>query len=371
MEKRNIAVRPYKIMIVDDDPFIIRSLEKILFRENYLFFSVTSGEKVFKNIEQLAPDMILLDVFMKGLSGFEVCQQLKDEGITQKIPVIFLTSNNDSGEIVKGFKAGAVDYIFKPFNAEELLARIKTHLELKKAREDIKQINQIRSKFFSIITHDIKDALIGVKGVSEFLNEELSHNNIEVDEIRKMAKVLQEDSKALFDFVNDLIKWGDIEVSQEAPKNQRVSFYTAVNQLIDEYNPVIKDKNIDIQTDITDNIILHTDQAILKEILAEILKNAVKYSYENGKINIGAVKNDNKTKLWIKDHGVGMEKQVKDNLFRLDSPHPKTIGTKNEKGIGLGLIICHALIKKIKGKITIESERKKGAKVWLTIPDME
>ncbi|MFW6227236.1 MAG: hybrid sensor histidine kinase/response regulator [Bacteroidota bacterium] len=371
MEKRYITINPFKIMIVDDDPLVVKALEKILFKRNYLFFSVNSGEQALEMINEIAPDMVLLDVFMQGLSGFEVCNELRKRGITRKIPVIFLTSNDQTSEVLKGFKNGAVDYIIKPFNAEELLARVQTHLELKKAREDIRMMNIIKSRFFSIMTHDIKDALTGVKGVAEFLHDELQHKKSNIEEIKKLSNLLLADSTELYQFVTGLIKWEHIETETTYPSI--IPFYAKkmMQVLLQEMEPMLKEKNISMKQSIPDNLIMYTDQQILKDIIAELIKNAVKYSYVGGEIFIALDKEKKMNRISVEDYGVGMEKEVAENVFRLDTPHPKTIGTRNEKGIGLGLVICQAQVRKIDGEIYMNPEKQNGVKVTVNVPDLE
>ncbi|TVQ10710.1 MAG: hybrid sensor histidine kinase/response regulator [Bacteroidetes bacterium] len=371
MEKRDITISPFKIMIVDDDPSVIKALEKILFRKNYLFFSVNSGEEALETIKDIEPDMILLDVFMQGLSGFEVCSELNKRGITKKIPVIFLTSNDHSSEVIKGFKSGAVDYILKPFNAEELLARVQTHLALKKAREDIRMMNIIKTRFFSIMTHDIKDALTGVKGVAEFLHDELQNNTIDIEEIKKLSNFLLVDSTELYQFVNGLIKWDHIETEITLPSVLPFNAEKLLMELLQDFEPLLNDKRITVSRTLPEKLTMYTDQRIVRDIVSELLKNAIKYSYVGSGISVKLEKVDNVNIIMVEDEGVGMEKEVLENVFKLDTPHPKTIGTNNEKGIGLGLVICQAQVQKLDGEITIQSEKHHGVKVTVKIPDLE
>ncbi|MFW5707602.1 MAG: hybrid sensor histidine kinase/response regulator [Bacteroidota bacterium] len=371
MEKRDINITPYRIMIVDDDPLVIKTLEKLLFRKNYLFYSVSSGEEAIDSIRDIEPDMILLDVFMEGLTGFEVCEKLKNDGVTQRIPVIFLTSNDQTSEVLKGFKAGAVDYIVKPFNTEELLVRIQTHLDLKKAREDIKTMTAIKSRFFSIMTHDIKDALTGVKGVAEFLHQELKTNNIDLDEVKKLSDLLLTDSSDLYRFMSSLIKWDQIDQESRPPAHLPVSAAILASELTEEFSQAINKKQISLTTDFSQKSApSYTDPEALKDSLREILSNAVKYTESGGAITFSSTKSNGTTVFTISDTGLGMEKEVVAHIFRLDTPHPKTIGTHNEKGVGLGLILCQALLKRIDGTITITSEKHKGTKVVVQIPDL-
>jgi two-component system, sensor histidine kinase and response regulator len=369
MNNRDTSISPYKIMIVDDDPLVIKALERILFRQNYLFFSVNSGEEALTAIDEIEPDIILLDVFMKELTGFEVCKEFKKRGITERIPVIFLTSNNQHSEIVKGFQSGAVDYVIKPFNAEELLARLYTHLELKKAREEIRMINLQKTRFFSIMTHDINDALTGVRGVAGFLHQELLQNPVNIDEVKKLSQLLLDDSSDLYHFVRKLAKWNQLETGAEPVKNISFKLHAIIAGAIEKLSTMAKTKNVSLNVVGGQEIEIFSDQKKLTDIIEEVLSNAIKYSHKGGAVQILMAKSHNKTTLQVIDHGIGMDREVIENIFRLDTPHPKTIGTMNERGIGMGLIISNAQAALINVKMEIASEKHQGLTVTLTIPD--
>lgn len=371
MERRDTTIRPYKIMIVDDDPLVIKTLEKLLFKKNYLFFSVTSGEEALEVVEEIQPDMILLDVFMKGMNGFDVCTALKQMGITRKIPVIFLTSNDQTKDILVGFQAGAVDYVLKPFHSEELLIRVQTHLELRKAREEIKTMTLSQSRFYSIITHDIKDSLTGVKGVAEFLNDELANDPVDINELKKLTSLLLTDTKDLYNFLNSLITCNEIETDNSILSITDLYPEELFDEVIDNNLDLLEAKNINITKNISNTGLILTDKSYLLRIINELVKNAVKYSYEGESITLSYEKDNNKNVISVEDAGVGMDKNAAENLLKIDTIQPKTIGTKKEKGVGLGLIICQSMIKKLKGKIILESEKNKGSTFTLELPDLE
>lgn len=371
MERRDTTIRPYKIMIVDDDPLVVKTLEKILFKKNYLFFSVTSGEEALDMVEEIQPDLILLDVFMKGMSGFEVCLALKQMGILKKIPVIFLTSNDQTKDILIGFQAGAVDYVLKPFHSEELLIRVQTHLELKKAREEIKTMNLSKMRFFSIITKEIKDSITGVKGVAEFLSDELQNDTLDISELKKLTGLLMADTRDLNNFLDSLIQCNEIETDHQPLNYAELHPEELFDEVIDNHITLLEDKNLDIIKKIENENLLITDKDYLKKILSELFKNATKYSYEGGLITLGYRKSEQFHYLSVEDSGVGIDKSAADKLLEIDTIQPKTIGTNNEKGVGLGLIICDSLVKKLGGKIILESEKNKGSVFTIELPDLE
>lgn len=369
--QRNTLIKPFKIMIVDDDPMVVKTLERILFKKNYLFFSVNSGEDALKMCDQIQPDIILLDVIMENMTGYEVCEKLTSRLGIHNIPVIFLTSNTDPDDVIRGFKAGAVDYITKPFNTDELLARVDTHLELKRAREEIKMMNLVKTKFFSIMTHDIKDSFIGIKGVAEFLNQELNMPDANCEEAKKLSNLLVNDSTNIYNLLENIIEWDTIEMGKVEFVARTFRPAEIIKQIIASLENTIAEKNL--SWNLTENFdgSISSDPVAFESIITRLMSNAIKYSYENGHITIEISREGDQNIITITDEGVGMSQEVAENVFRLDTPHPKTIGTHQEKGVGLGLIICKSLTEKLMGLISIVPQKHKGVQVILSLPDME
>ena len=370
-KKRDILIKPYKILIVDDDPLVVKTLERLLFKKNFLFHSVSSGEKALEVIQDITPDIILLDVMMSDIDGYEVCQNLKKQPFSKNIPVIFLTSNTEIDDVIKGFQAGAVDYIVKPFNSAELIARLETHLELKRSREEIKLMDLIKTKFFSIMTNDIQNSLIGLKGVANFLHQELSEKNIDPNEPLKLSKILLNDSSELYDLLENLIEWASIELGLKEPNIQTVKVDAFIQENIDFFEDLLQNKNLKtaITGDAQQEIVIAKGH--LESILHRLISNAIKYSQTGGFITIDFKKKEDQNIFTIADEGIGMSQEVVENVFRLDTPHPKTIGTYQEKGTGLGLIICKTLADSLQGNIIIESQKNKGSKVIVAIPEIK
>ena len=370
-KKRDILIKPYKILIVDDDPLVVKTLERLLFKKNFLFHSVSSGEKALEVVRDITPDIILLDVMMSEIDGYEVCQNLKKQPFSQNIPVIFLTSNTEIDDVIKGFQAGAVDYIVKPFNSAELIARLETHLELKRSREEIKLMDLIKTKFFSIMTNDIQNSLIGLKGVANFLHQELSEKNIDPNEPLKLSKILLNDSSELYDLLENLIEWASIELGLKEPNIEKIKVDTFIQENIDFFEDLLQNKNLKttITGDSQQEIVIAKGH--LESILHRLISNAIKYSHTGGFITIDFKKKEEQNIFTIIDEGVGMNQEVVENVFRLDTPHPKTIGTYQEKGTGLGLIICKTLVDSLQGNIIIESQKNKGSKIIIAIPEIK
>lgn len=361
--------RPFKVLLIDDDESIVKTIEKILVNKNYIIYSSLSGQDALTHISNIIPDIILLDILMPKMDGYEVCKAIKQDSRFENVPVIFITESNDPDNIIKAFESGGVDYILKPFNHKALLARLDTHLQLKVSQETLKELNKVKLKFFSIMTRDIKDHLIGVKGIADFLVQDLEQDCESNTEGIKMAKILQDDSKRLYELLENLIEWASIEIGQMTFNPKEISIKEFIAEKIQLLQFYATDKKLIVNLDCEDDIILKTDPEALKTIFLKILSNAIKYNNPKGTIDIKIIRKKNKCVFSIIDTGIGMDADVINNIFRLDTPHPKTIGTAEEKGAGLGLIICKSIIDKLNGKILIESKKFRGANVTFEIPD--
>ncbi len=179
------------ILIVDDVPINLQVLVNILREKSYKISVATSGEKALEMVERFLPDLILLDVMMPEMDGFEVCQKLKEDEKTRDIPVIFLTAKTEKEDIIKGFGLGAVDYVTKPFNKAELLARVDTHLLLRRSQKEIIYLEQKNAVLAMAITvnHEINQPLTALKGYFELFQRQMPAEDLTEKQRNFLAKM--------------------------------------------------------------------------------------------------------------------------------------------------------------------------------------
>jgi len=383
------------VLIVDDNPRNLQLISSLLKNQGYKLFITNSGENALRFLETKLPDLILLDIMMPEMSGFEVCRKLKQEELYRDIPVIFITAKNDIEDVVEGFELGAVDYITKPFNSKEVLARVATHLNLKttqnllleknlelgKINEELAksksiiekdaiklaQLNAEKNIFFSIIAHDLRGPLSGLEGISKILVEKTG--NAKPAEINELATLLLDSSTQVFNLLEDLLEWAQLQmkVASFSPAVFPLNSITNSAIYLLEHNMV--KKNVSLKNNIPSNLMVNADPPMLKTIIRNLISNAIKFSPKNGEIELKAKNLDNdKIQITISDTGVGMDEKLLGKLFKLDQKTSRS-GTEGETSSGLGLILCKDLIDKHNGEISVESKVGKGTTFYIVLPN--
>lgn len=361
-----------RILIVDDNEENLSVLGNHLINNNYSVQFAENGKTALKAINHKLPDLILLDISMPDLSGFEVCKILKSDDKTKEIPIIFLTAHNETEEIVNGFTLGAVDYITKPYNKIELLSRVKTHIELKKSKDllkkqniELKELNATKDKFFSIISHDLRSPYNAILGFSKLAHEKLKNKNY--DKLEKYCELIHDSSLQSFKLLNNLLQWSRLQTGKIDFQPILLFVKSEVNDVLELLKASYIDKNINLKISISDDIKIFADQLMLQTIIRNLISNSIKFTHEGGQITISAKIVNKNTEITVSDTGIGIEKENIDKLFRIDTEFTSK-GTNKETGTGLGLILCNEFIEIHKGKIWVESEVNKGSKFIFNLP---
>ncbi|MCB1189500.1 MAG: hybrid sensor histidine kinase/response regulator [Leptospiraceae bacterium] len=361
----NNEINKSTILIVDDNPTNLQLLYKYFLDLGFKILLSYDGDNALEIVKNELPDIILLDIIMPNKNGYEVCQILKSQTGTKDIPIIFISALNETVDKVKGFQLGGVDYITKPFQQEEVLARISAHLTITKQKKQLKELNASKDKFFSIIAHDLKNPFNGLIGMSNFL---LSRYHDLNDERRIMyLQEIENLSKNSYELLDNLLQWARTQTNriQLIPKEYDLSM--VVNTNINLIQEIASKKNVIIESQIDTNTLVFTDINVLNTIIRNLLTNAVKFSYSGGVVKLYSIGHEDYKDIVISDTGIGMEQEVIQKLFRIDD-HVSTLGTANESGSGLGLILCNEFIKKSNGKIWVESAPGQGSKFFVRLP---
>ncbi|OOM77756.1 sensor histidine kinase RcsC [Clostridium puniceum] len=360
-----MGIEGSKILIVDDAVFNIRIVTKILEDAGYDIYTAKSGVRAILEVKKNKIDLILLDVMMPEVDGYQVNKILKQNKDTKDIPIIFLTARGDSVSLVKAFEDGAVDYVTKPFNEKELLSRIKIHLELQRTRKKLKESNSTKDKFLSIIGHDLKNPIGVVKGLADELVQNI--NELDRDEIKEFSKRILRNSDKVCQLLQDILEWARVQSDKIEYKPTMLNLREVVNESVKLLLLNARKKHINIIVLIEDDIEVCADFNMLNTVMRNLISNAIKFTYKNGDILITVDVEVDYCKISVKDTGVGIKEENIKKLFSIDSNFT-TRGTQNEEGTGLGLILCKEFVERNGGSIFIESEYGKGSCVLFTIP---
>ena len=362
------------ILIVDDNKLNLQILGSNLREVSFRVAVLKEGKFVLNMAKKIKPDLILLDIMMPEMDGYEVCEQLKADISTKEIPVIFLTAKTDTQDIVKGFTTGAVDYITKPFKKEELLARVQNHIDLENAKRLVKnqahelsQLNKSKDILFSIIAHDLRNPLGGFKGMLELLKDDVFLFNSQ--EYKDAIKLLINTANDVSNLLENLLFWSRSQRDEVRFIPQNLELNKIIFQNISLLQGVIRKKKIQINYNVTEVSVLYADKEMVKVIIRNILSNAVKFTDVQGCIDIFVSTNNNIVKIKIKDNGIGMSSDIVEKIFD-EKKFDSRFGTDGEKGSGLGLNLCQLFVNKNNGNIEVKSEENIGSEFIITLPSV-
>ncbi len=367
------------VLVVDDMPRNLQILSTLLDNEGFDITFANNGKQAIEVAQSAEPDLILLDVMMPEMNGFEACRIMKSMDATKDIPIIFITGRSNTEDIVEGFKSGAVDYVTKPFNTVEMVSRIRTHLELKfskdiviasnkkleEYRNELEQVIRSKDKFFSIIAHDLRGPFSGFIGLTSMLMEDFEE--LGKEDIVQISGSLNSSAKHLYELLENLLDWSRSQMGKMDYNPINTDLYQNVTKVFSLLEAKSKEKNISLETSITINTYAYADNNMLNTILRNLISNAIKFTYSGGKISIDSVASDDFVKVSVADTGTGMTEDAMEKIFRIDTKYT-TPGTNEEKGTGLGLILCKELVEKQGGEISVSSELDKGTIFTFTLP---
>ena len=371
----NMEINPseYKILIVDDVMSNVLLLKVLLTNEKFAIATASNGRQALEQVEKENPDLVLLDVMMPDMSGFEVAQHLKSNPQTAEIPIIFLTALNSTADIVKGFQVGANDFISKPFNKEELIIRVTHQISLVAAKrlilsktEELQRTIAGRDKLYSVIAHDLRSPMGSIKMVLNMLILNLPFEKIgaEMYELLTMSNQTTED---VFSLLDNLLKWTKSQIGKLNVVYQDVDLVEVTDGVIEIFSMVASLKKIRIREMKPERMMVNADIDMLKTVVRNLLSNAIKFSKENSEILVKMEEVNGMAVVSVQDHGCGISEEGQKKLLHADT-HFSTFGTNNEEGSGLGLLLCKDFVVKNGGKLWFTSKEGEGSIFSFSIP---
>ena len=399
------------LLIVDDIPANLTVLLDFLTNEGFKVLMAKSGESALKKVPLVQPELILLDVMMPGMNGFEVCQQLKQQQESQNIPVIFMTALAETVDKVRGFELGASDYITKPFQQEEVLARIYAHLKLYRlqnemleknrqllaheqklaaqnqqlaqqnqtlqnlanalqtAKQAAEHANQEKSQFIANMTHELRTPMNAILGYSEMLKEEAEELH-ETEFVSDLSKI-NSSGRHLLGLINDILDYSKMEAGKMTLHIEAFSITDLLKDVEANILPLAeKNGNAFVITPLTAEIQMQSDVTKLRQIIINLLSNACKFTHE-GKVSLATQIYEKEQMRWVdfvvSDTGIGITDSQFENIFKAFTQADSSI-TRDYGGTGLGLTISLRFAEMMGGDISVQSTEKAGSTFTLALP---
>ena len=362
----------YKILIVDDVMSNVLLLKILLTNEKFQVCTANCGNMCIEQAKAEKPDLILLDVMMPDISGFDTAVILKKDPELKDIPIIFLTALNSPADLVKGFQVGASDFLSKPFNKEELVIRVMHQITVVAAKRIIEQQNRElmatinnRDKMYSVIAHDLRSPMASIRMVLNLVVASTSPDLVGPELFELLDKANKE-SEEVHDLLDNLLKWTKSQTGRPNVVLQDLDLNDIIPGVVDIFEMIAMTKNIKMEFQGTGSpLVVRADNDMLKTVVRNFMSNAVKFSPEGSTIEITMHEEGDFAKVSVRDHGVGIAADRLETIFHKGET---TYGTGGEEGSGLGLQLCQDFARKNGGDVMVESVEGEGSTFSVMIP---
>ena len=362
----------YKILIVDDVVSNVLLLKILLSNEKFQVCTANNGLQCIEMTKKEHPDLILLDVMMPDMNGFDTAVVLKKDETTKDIPIIFLTALNTPQDLVHGFQVGASDFLTKPFNKEELVMRVTQQISLVAAKRIIEKQNaelratlNNRDKMYSVIAHDLRSPMASIRMVLNLVVASTSKETVGED-LYNLLDQANRESEEVHDLLDNLLKWTKSQTGRLNVVKQELDLHDIIPGVVEIFEAIAQTKNIklDLQPS-QEELKVEADNDMLKTVVRNFLSNAIKFSPADSSIEIIMGREGDFAKVSVRDHGVGI---ARDRIGSIFHKGETTYGTGGEEGSGLGLQLCQDFARKNGGDCVVESTEGQGSTFSVLIP---
>ena len=349
------------ILIADDDPTTVILLSGLLKKWNFETIEVNNGQDAYKLLEQEeGPSMAILDWSMPKLDGPEICKLIQEKELRKSVYIMLLTSKSETKDIVEGLDSGAHDFIQKPFDANELKARIYSGVRLVNAERKLKEAKARMSEFVGIVSHDLRNPIGAIISIVEILDE------IKTPETQELIKMISTSANLGFAIINELL---DLTAIENSRIELKIRSYP-LNLLFDNCKNIStskadkKDVSLVFPKDYGKQVFMDVNR--MTQVLDNLITNAIKFSDKGGEVKIQINENEDKIKVSVIDQGIGIPKDRIEGLFD-KNVKSSTRGTHGESGTGFGLPLAQEIMKTHNGEIKVKSEVGQGSEFYFEL----
>ena len=356
---------PSLVLVVDDEPRNIQVVGALLHKHGHEVIAASSGPDALAKLEFAKPDLILLDVMMPGMTGFELCRILHANPETRDIPVIFLSAAADKSFVIEALQHGGVDYITKPIHGPELLTRVDLHSNLQKIRRQLTTIITERNQVLEIVAHDLKNPLNGIQFAALMLAEKSTGESPQQD---ILVESIKDSAARAFEIISNLLAMPGLDAAKSKIRKEPVCLKENALKALKSFEQHVRSKDIQLDLRVPEqSVIVLGEDSTLRCCLENLISNAIKFSPKGASVFIQVGPDEPDGEFRIEDQGPGFQTNEIGSMFqkftRL-SARP----TAGEASTGLGLHIVHELISAMQGRVIYEKSRSGGACFTIKLP---
>lgn len=359
-----------KILIVDDEPKSLYTMEMLLSQEPYEICFATNGESVMRQVEAEVPDVLLLDVMMPDITGYEVCRRLRADARWKQLPIVLVTALDRKEDVVEGLDAGADEFLTKPVNGPELRARVRSMLRIKSQYDELQDMLQLREDMADMIVHDMRTPISSLMLYTDILTK----TGFSQDYCSEIINKIRSQAQRLNAYLGDMLLMAKMRSGDLVLHKTSVNLASQLQLSLTQHQEMAVSKNIGINLELPDEKrTFSLDIKLIERVLDNLLSNALKYSPPNSQIQVilQYLENDDrpeslpKIRIQVNDHGPGIPKEQQETIFNkyeVVDIHPDEVPQ-----VGLGLALCKKVVDSHNGRIYIKDNHPTGSRFIIEI----
>lgn len=373
--------QPTPILVVDDDQRNVRLMESILRSNGYVVSKAFDGEEALRLVDTEKPDLVLLDVMMPKMSGFEVCQRLKGRYETRLLPIIMVTALNALEDKVQALEIGADDFLSKPINKVELLAKVRATLRVKSLQDEVERhkhqleernqelvrMQGFKESMTQMVVHDLKNPLAGIMGNIQLV--QLQRTQMTEARLSELLSRTQESSRQLMRMILNILDIGKLEEQKMPIHLEPVSLHDVVQENVADLTSLSARDRIRVENRVSKDLsMVLADRELVGRIIANLLNNAFKHTPSGGQIVVEASQDGDDLVLTVEDTGEGIPEDLLPYIFEKFVAGDSMSGRRKMYDSGLGLTFCKLAVQSHRGRIWVKSQAGKGTTVFVALP---